>query len=91
MGTLANKKFSKWTAEDCDKASTVCASYTTSGAMLKLGLIDKDMLEEWRLSVKTCFKICKPLIDKLRKIIGPEYWIEFEKLYNKLNQDRQSY
>ena len=78
---LFQKDFQNWSDNDCKMASTVCASYGNAGVLVRLGLVDFDMLESWGPSVKRCYKICEPLIKERRKAAGPKYWIDFDNLY----------
>jgi hypothetical protein len=75
-----------WDRRDREKASTVCASYGAAGILVRLELIDFAMLESWGPSIRTCFEICKPLIIERRQTAGPNYWIDFDGLYEKFNR-----
>lgn len=67
MTDLKNRAFATWTEEEMSRAGRVCASYDSVGVMCRLGLIPVDMVAEpWCDSIRTCWRIVRPLVDKYR-------------------------
>jgi len=73
-----------------DAAEQVCAAYDMVGIMLKRGLIDEDLVDEWQDSITKCYNAAKPMIDEYRGRSGPSYYKHFKYLYGVVNANRDN-
>src|SRR5262249_9253861 len=61
--TLHRKHFSEWTESELQAASRVCASFATTGRVLKLGIVPiEPILEGWEPSLRRCYQILGPFL-----------------------------
>lgn len=82
--SLHGKQVETWSADECSHASNVAANYDVAAALLKTGLGSKELIAtDWGGSIKHCYEILKPFIDKQRNREGGDarYWRNFEWLY----------
>jgi len=68
--------------EKRNAAEKVCAVYDMVGLMLDRGLIDEDLVMEWKDSITKCYEAAKPMIDAYTERSGPSYYQNLNYLYN---------
>lgn len=82
---LSNISYAEWTEEDCNHASSVCASYDVVASLLKHGLLEnkKVIFENWGPSIIHCYQILMPHIESNRNKNGgsKNYWSNFSWLH----------
>lgn len=85
---LRRKPFGEWTESELQAASRVCSSFSTTGRVLKSGIVPiEPILEGWEPTIRWCYQTLEPFIQEMRKPEngGPQYWIGFDWLYSQLD------
>ena len=76
--------FKGWSKGEKNKAEKVCYSYSLAGRMVSKGLIELDLIKDWRDSITKCYEAAEAMIKEYRKERGGEYWNGFDYLYDKV-------
>ncbi|MBV9959603.1 MAG: hypothetical protein JO360_14350 [Acidobacteria bacterium] len=85
---LRRKPFSEWTESELLAASRVCSSFSTTGTVLKSGIVPiEPILEGLEQTIHGFYQILEPFIREMRKPEngGPQYGIGFDWLYNRID------
>lgn len=80
---LKTKPFHEWNDEDINFAEIVCRKYDTVCLMnerLNMGSNLSEISTKWQHSIKNCYQICKPLIEKYQIERDKYFWNHFSKL-----------
>lgn len=81
---LVKKDFKDWLPKEKMMAEKVCAAYDVMGVMVRKRFIGKHfIIEGWCDSIVKCWEAAKLMIEEYRKNRGPDFWIEFERIYKK--------
>ena len=76
---LKGKNHLKWSLDDKWEVEKVCHNFDVVGDMLKKKLISKRVVENWIFTIKRCWVIVKPMIEKYREDREfPGLWKSFE-------------
>ena len=84
---LRRKPFGEWTEGELQAASRVCSSFSTTGTVLKSGIVPiEPILEDLGATIQGFYQILEPFISEMRKPEngGPQYGIGFDWLYNRI-------
>lgn len=90
---LSGKHHGNWSEEECSHASIVCANYDVLAALLRADeTSQKFIVVHWGPSIKHCFEILTPFIDKHRNMPGANasYWSNFSWLYQQVSLHAQT-
>jgi len=85
---LHRKSFHEWTESELQAASRVCSSFSTTGAVLKSGIVPTEpILEGLEPTIRDFYQILEPFIQEMRKPEngGPQYGTGFDWLYNRID------
>ncbi len=85
---LHRKPFHEWTESELQAASRVCSSLSTTGMVLKSGIVPiEPVLEGLEPTIRGFYQILEPFIREMRKPEngGPQYGIGFDWLYNRID------
>ena len=81
---LSNINSKVWSDEDISAAEKVCHNFDVVGDMLRKKLITKRVVDNWAFTIKRCWVIVKPMIEKYRKDKEfPGLWENFQWLAEK--------
>src|SRR5262249_9383109 len=71
--------------------SRMCASFSTAGTILKLGIVPVELvLEGLEPTLRRCFQILEPFLREMQKPEngGPQYWVGFDWLHSQLDRPK---
>jgi hypothetical protein len=81
LNDLRTKPFKEWDRTDREAASTVCASYGNAGVLVRVGLVEFELLQSWGPSVIRCYEVCAPLVAERQAAAGSDYWKDLVELH----------
>jgi hypothetical protein len=88
---LHRKHLSEWTKSELEAASRVCASFATTGRVLRTGIVPiEPVLEGWEPALRRCYQILEPFLREKQKPEngGPQYWAGFDWLHSQLDRPK---
>ena len=78
-----NQDFEQWTSDQIHDAEIACGTFDAVAIILRKTSMDYKMVAaEWTDAIVLCWEHAKPIIQAYRKRSGPNYWDDYEWLYN---------
>jgi len=76
---LESRDHLKWSLDDRLEVEKVCHNFEVVGDMLKKKLITKRIVDNWAFTIKRCWGIVKPMIERYREDREfPGLWENFQ-------------
>jgi hypothetical protein len=89
---LRSKDWHQWSDSERRAASMVCATYDLAAVVMRFGLVPPEpFIRNWGPSIRDCYGILRPFIKEMQKLenSGPEYWDDFDWLYEQAVGDKR--